>query len=82
MNLPLKTNASHNREQAMRLFEAGYTPQEIAANFPLVFTVSSDGLLGQKYNKILADGRKETVISVSSAAVEKLIRSRLGSTID
>ncbi len=76
MTLPIKTNAAHNREQAIRLLAAGFTTADIARAFPAVFKVSAAGLLGQRYSETLADGRKETPISISSQAVSDMLRKQ------
>ena len=47
----MMTNAQHNREQALRLFEAGWTPAAIAKEFPLVWELSAQGEIGQIYHK-------------------------------
>lgn len=70
---PLQTNASLNRAHAVRMFEAGMTPAEIAAEFPVVFTCQ-DGQLGQKYDSVYRGSqRKETRFLVASAAVDAAI---------
>ncbi len=59
---PITTNAHLNRVQAFRLFQAGFTPAEIAKAYPVVFaTQREDGelRLGQRYTLLLDDGRKE-----------------------
>lgn len=66
------TNAMHNRTQAQRLFDAGYTPKQIARLFPDVWSINS-GLIGQMYDQILSDDRKEISIMMSSQKVDELI---------
>jgi hypothetical protein len=76
---PLMTNASVNRDHAVRMFKAGMKPEEIAREFPKVFTFKSgeDGGLGQKYDSIYVDsGRKETKYMITKSAVDEAIARR------
>ena len=68
----LRTNAQYNREQAMRLFEVGYTPARIAREFSEVF-FEEGGKLGQLYHRILSDGRGESDIMILSEVVDAMI---------
>lgn len=73
--VPWMTNAQHNRQQAIRLFEAGFTGREISAEFPLVFYADAEGLIGQRYDSIYAGTNvKETRYMIDSEVVEKLIQ--------
>lgn len=75
----LRTNAAHNREQALRLIKAGFTPAEVAQHFPLIWRGHDDGgmyQLGQRYNAVMLDGRKEIDAMMSSEAVDRLIESK------
>jgi len=85
------TNAQLNRKQAVRLFEAGFTPEEIAAEFPRAYR-ASNGKLSLVYSdsatialhrrdRIAAECElKETDITVLSSAVTKLIAKRKQAT--
>jgi hypothetical protein len=73
---PLKTNAAHNREQAIRLFNAGFSAAEIAEEYPLVWKRDNDGKIGQRYKWILSDGRKEIDVLITLESVTKLIKER------
>ena len=66
------TNAMHNRQQATRLFNAGYTPHEIAREFREIWSIDN-GLIGQKYDQLTSDNRKEISIIMSSDKVDTLI---------
>lgn len=85
------TNAQHNRKQAIRLFEAGFTPAEIAAEFPLAFRLVSENgkpALAQVYSKAATEalhtrdhiaaecGLRESNLMISSRHVSGLIESR------
>lgn len=71
---PLKTNASINREYAVKMFQAGMSVADIVKEFPEVFK-STDGKLGQKYDYELGDGsgRYETKRLIEKSAVDKAI---------
>lgn len=58
---PLKTNASCNRDMAIREAKKGKNAEQICAKWPEVFCLV-DGKLGQLYDYKLADGsgRMET----------------------
>lgn len=73
---PLVTNASLNRQSAMRCAGAGMKAADIAAEFPKVFKLSEDGKLGQIYDAEIADGsgRLETRYTITAAAVESAIK--------
>lgn len=71
----LYTNAAHNRDQATRLFKAGYTPQEIADAFPLIWKCT-DGAIGQRYDSVMSDERKEIDAMMASEAVATMINAR------
>lgn len=73
---PLKTNASINRDHAVRMFNAGMTPRDIANAFPAVFKVTDGDKLGQKYDYELGDGsgRLETSRLILKSAVDDAIR--------
>lgn len=68
----LATNAQHNREQAMRLFAAGWEPARIAREFGDVF-FEEGGKLGQLYHRILSDGRGESDVMILSEVVDAMI---------
>lgn len=73
---PFMTNAQQNRNSAMRMFKAGMTPRQIAKEFGRVFKVEvEDGTpkLGQKYDSIYPDGRKETKFTINRGAVSEAI---------
>ena len=67
------TNASYNRSQAIKLFKHGFTAQQIANEFSLVFALDSEGKLDQIYDYTLSDGRKETNTMISMLAVQDMI---------
>jgi hypothetical protein len=81
------TNAHHNREQAHRMFTAGMTPAQIAAEFPAAYRCT-DGKLGLVYDaaatvalhradRIAAEcGLKEARLMVSSVAVAQVLGER------
>jgi hypothetical protein len=70
---PLFTNAHYNRTRAMQMMKAGMAPEDIAREFPEVFT-AKDGLLGQKYQTIFfGSGRKETKYMITGDATKKAI---------
>jgi|DeeseametaMP0747_FD_contig_81_382346_length_368_multi_2_in_0_out_0_2 hypothetical protein len=69
------TNAMHNRNQAVRLLEAGFTVKQIAKQFPEVWRVEK-GCLAQIYSSTLEDGRKETPYAIASHVVDELITQR------
>ncbi len=73
---PLVTNASLNRKSAIKAFTAGMTAADIAAEWPLVFTVNAEGKLGQIYDAEIADGsgRLETRYTITAESVTKAIR--------
>ena len=73
---PIVTNASVNRSLAIRCFEAGATPEQIAAEWPEVW-FCRDGKLGQRYDSIFPDGRKETRYMIREDTVEPFLE-RLG----
>ena len=81
---PLRTNASINRDSAVRCLKAGMTVEQIAAEWPEVFTVTVEGgtpKLGQKYDYELADGsgRFETNRMITAASVRAAIARRKAS---
>ena len=47
----MRTNAQHNRDQALRLFKAGFSVKEIAEEFSNIFEVDFEGKLKQKYDE-------------------------------
>lgn len=71
----LVTNASLNRDAAVRMFKAGMSPADIARAFPKVFTCT-DGKLGQIYDSEIADGsgRLETRYTILKSAVDAAIK--------
>jgi hypothetical protein len=69
----LKTNASHNRDQAFRMLKAGMSTRDIAEYFPAVFYIDDQELLAQRYDRELDDGRKETAYMIISSKVDELI---------
>jgi hypothetical protein len=78
---PIFTNASINREHAIRCFAAGLTVADIAAEWPEVFKVTVEhGVpkLGQIYDYELADGsgRYETDRTITRASVDAAIAAR------
>ena len=79
---PLRTNASLNRDAAVKAFKAGLTIQQIVAEWPEVFKLVMEGdrpTLGQKYDYELADGsgRFETRRMITAESV-KLAIARYG----
>jgi len=67
-------NALHNREQAVRLFAAGFTAVEIVDLFGEVYCLGPGGGLTQRYDGRDGDRRTITVM-VSSQAVSEAIAS-------
>lgn len=76
---PIFTNASINRKLAVRCFQAGMTAEEIAAEWPEVWTVKG-GKLAQKYDYELADGsgRLETNRLITEQSVNSAIARAQG----
>lgn len=70
---PLKTNSQLNREAAQQCYAAGMTPQQIADEWPEVWTMTAAGL-SQRYDYALADGRHETDRRITSASVNAAIK--------
>lgn len=72
---PLRTNASINRDTALKAFKAGMTAREIARAWPAVFKVDSEGKLGQKYDYELGDGsgRYETNRMITRASLKDVL---------
>lgn len=72
---PIFTNASINRKRAEEAFRGGLTIEQIAAEWPEVWTLT-DGKLSQKYDYMLADGseRLETNRMITSESVRKAIK--------
>lgn len=82
---PIITNAHHNRNIAIKCFEAGKTPKEIADQFPEVFEIK-EGKLSQIYDSIYPDtGIKETKYMITDVAVVcfigKLVKYRKGAIV-
>lgn len=77
------SNASHNRDMATLAFKAGMTVDDIAAEWPAVFTASTEHgkrVLGQKYDSVMSDGRNETRFMVTRASVNEAIARRAAQT--
>lgn len=75
---PLFTNASINRNRAVKCFEAGMTPDDIASAWPEVFKATTEHgrrVLGQRYDYELADGsgRKETNRLITESSMREVI---------
>ena len=75
-NPPLFTNAHLNRNQAMRLINAGFSPREVAKAFPRVWSCNVEGKLGQKYDGVYSNGLKETRYTILSEIVDKMVDKR------
>lgn len=78
---PLRTNASINREMAMRCFKAGMTPRQIAAEWPKVFRciVEHDReVLSQTYDSEYDGDRKETRYTILRESVDAAILKHKG----
>jgi uncharacterized protein (DUF433 family) len=73
---PIMTNAHLNRQAALKCFQAGMTPQQIAASWPEVWRCDADGKLSQIYDYELADGseRLETNRRILDKSVTAAIR--------
>lgn len=76
---PLFTNAAINRMMAAECFKAGFTVEQIAAEWPEVFKVTMEAgvpKLGQKYDYELADGsgRYETNRLITRDSVDAFLR--------
>lgn len=80
---PLVTNASLNRDAAMKCFKAGLTPAQIAAEWPEVWKLDQDGKIGQRYDYELADGsgRYETNRRITEESVEQAIQRHTGGRV-
>jgi hypothetical protein len=75
---PLRTNASINRDAAVKCFQAGMTVEQIATAWPEVFKVTIENgvaKLGQRYDYEIADGsgRYETKRMILSKSVRDTI---------
>lgn len=86
-NQPWMTNAHHNRKQAVRMFNAGFSAKEIAREFPLAFRSTPTGLalhydedatraLHQRDPLAAEHGLKEMSLMVSSQAVTTAIKRK------
>ncbi len=75
---PVITNAHINRTRAGEAFEAGATAQQIAAFWPEVWKCDSEGKIGQRYDSIYPDGRKETKYTITEQSLRELIASLEG----
>lgn len=73
---PTFTNASINRKHAITLMQAGVSGREIAAEWPRIWKVDSEGKIGQRYDSEIADGsnRLETSATMTSDSVKKFLR--------
>lgn len=70
------TNAYCNRQIALKLFKNGFTAQQIASEFPVVFRLDLEGKLDQIYDYTLPDGRLETNTMISSQHAADMIATK------
>ena len=80
---PLVTNASLNRDAALECFKAGMSAAQIAAEWPEVWKLDTDGKIGQQYDYELADGsgRYETNRRITAESVRQAIRTHGGGRV-
>jgi len=71
---PFIPNAQYNRKMAIKCFEAGKTPQQIAERYPKVFKCV-EGKLAQIYDSIYKDtGIKETKYTILESDVKQFLK--------
>lgn len=72
---PLITNAHCNRKACMKAYSAGMTLAQIAAEWPEVWELDSDGKIGQKYDSIFyGTDLKETKYRITDSSVKTAIK--------
>ena len=71
---PAHSNASINRDLAIRCLKAGMTPQQIATEWPKVWRCDAAGKLGQIYDSQFEGSEiKETRYTITRESVDKAI---------
>ena len=83
-----QTNAQYNREQGVRLYDAGFSKVEIVTAFPEVYVLDKEGKFGLIYDKSATrslhlyshDAREAGLLEcdrmVSSEVVARMIEAR------